>query len=291
MKKCIVSVGIPVMPHREHYISKCVKSVLSQSFSENYEIIIALHPGFNYRIKNEIIPSNVKINYLQSGASLSSKRNDIMKNSNSSYIINIDDDIIAETDWLINMINDAKKFNYDIFWGSAKPIYEKTFPSHLDYFEMDIGGFHYDRNGNLRRRGLIGCNFGFKNGLNHKRGAFLDLLGRGSSFFSDGEETLFFEECIDAKAGFINNSVVKHHIQKNRINFSYVIKNRCSNVRARILINKITKKNNIKYLNSRLKILLKTITIDFNGFKNIYFQFRLLCSAVFSFFLVLFFEK
>jgi len=276
-----VSVGIPIMPDREKYVDKCIKSIFEQTYSKHYEVIIAQHPGFTYKIKSNI-PDNLSIRFLDSGKPLSSKRNDIIKYALGKYIINIDDDIVAEPNWLENMMHAAIENDYDIFWGAAKPIYEKDFPESLDPFEMLIGGFHFDRKGNLRRKGLIGCNFGFRNGLNHKRGKFVETIGRGGAAIRDGEEILFMAECINPKSGFIKNSIVNHHIQSSRINFSYILKNRCSNVKARIFINNIIGESNRSYLFNRVKSFIKAFIPKNHLIKTIVLEYSVLKTTILS---------
>jgi len=282
MSNLIVTIGIPVMPHREHYIDQCLQSVIQQDYQESYEVLIVQHPGFKYQIKLNDIPRHISIKRLDSEKSLSQKRNDIIKYAKGDYIINIDDDVIAEHDWLGNMMHAVKQNDYDIFWGSAKPIYEKEFPRNLESFEMLIGGFHFDRKGNLRRKGLIGCNFGFRKGLLHKRGKFVESIGRGGKSIISGEETLFLAECINPKIGFICDSTVNHYIQIHRINFRYIVKNRCSNVRARIFINGIIGNSNIIYFISRIKMFVKAFYYNKQFLKNIYLEYSLLKTTFFS---------
>jgi glycosyltransferase involved in cell wall biosynthesis len=278
----IVTVGIPVVPQREHYLDQCLQSVLAQTYSDPYEIIIAQHPGFHYKIKAGGIPENVSIEFLNCGKSLSSKRNVVIENARGRYIVNIDDDVVPEPDWLVNMVNAAIKNDYDIFWGVAKPIYEGEFPESLAPFEMLIGGFHYDRKGELRRKGLIGCNFGFKKSLRHKRGKFVESLGRGGIAVQDGEETLFVAECINPKKGLVLNAVVNHYIQVERLNFSYIIQNRCSNVKAMVLINYIVGNSNSSYLINAIKDFIKAFRPGKHLGKNILLEYMLLRTAIFS---------
>jgi hypothetical protein len=288
MENPIVTIGIPVMPDREYYIDKCLQSVLAQTYSDSYEIIIAQHPGFNYRVKMDNLPEQVSIKLLASGASLSSKRNAIMEHAKGKYILNIDDDVIPEPDWLENMVHAAIENDYDVFWGLARPIYEIEFPENLDPFEMLIGGFHYDRKGRLRRKGLIGCNFGFRKGLNHKRGKFVEDIGRGGTAAQDGEETLFVIECIGPRMGAVQNAIVNHYIQPERINFSYILRNRCSNVKSSILMNNITGVGNLDLLRERTKEIIKAFRPRRHMFKTVILEGCLLTTTVLSIILAYF---
>ena len=280
IENSIVTIGIPVMPQRENYIDQCLQGVVAQSYLDKYEIIIAQHPGFNYEIKLINIPEHISLKLLHSGKTLSNKRNDIIVHASGKYIINIDDDVVPEHDWLENMLNAAVQNNYDIFWGLARPIYEKEFPDNLEPFEMLIGGFHFDRKGNLRRKGLIGCNFGFNKGLEHKRGKFVENMGRGGSATQDGEETLFLAESINPKMGLVKNGIVNHYVQSERINFGYVIKNRRSNVKADVFINQIVGKSNLRFLIDRFASFVKAFIPKKYFLKIILLESVLLTTAI-----------
>jgi glycosyltransferase involved in cell wall biosynthesis len=274
-----VTIGIPVIPDREHYMDQCLQAILAQTYTEPYEILIVQHPGFHYRVKADRIPDAVSIRLLSAGKTLSNKRNAIIENAIGQYIINIDDDVVPEPDWLENLMHTAVECNYDIFWGLARPVYEKEFPEDLDPFEILIGGFHYDRKGVLRRKGLIGCNFGFKKGLRHKRGMFVESIGRGAAV-QDGEEGLFVAECIHPRMGAANKAVVNHFVQANRINFQYIVKNQCSCVKARIFINRVTGAGNLAYLLDLLKVFIKALIPRQQFFRTIALEGSQLITAL-----------
>ena len=142
------------MPQRLGYIEKCLDSVLNQNYTGEIEIILSMHPGFKFETDKYYKPDNINFLKISSGSSLSEKRNDIIKSSTTDYILFIDDDVIVDTYWLTNMMKDVLKFNYDFFGGAAKPIYEAPFPEELDSFEMYIGGFHFNRFGELKKEDL-----------------------------------------------------------------------------------------------------------------------------------------
>lgn len=254
MEKPIATVGIGIMPDRENYTDRCLESLFRQSFKAQSEILLVQHPGYHYKVPFSC-PDNITIKEVESGKNLSSKRNDILKYAKGKYILFIDDDAFADANWLSIMITSAEIDNLDIFWGSIKPIYEKKLPESLYPYEMSLGGFHYDRNGKLRRIGLIGCNFGIRNGLEHKRGAFVETIGRGSEI-RGGEEILFYKEYHGNNSKFIENAVVYHHIQEDRINFKYILFNQFNNTLTQVYINKIVKESNT---NLGLSILINFI--------------------------------
>ena len=278
----IVTIGIPVMPQREHYIDKCLQSVVHQTFSEPFEVLIMQNPGFHYQPKLNEIPENVSLKLLTSGKSLSRKRNDIIKHAKGEYIINIDDDVVPEIDWLENMVQEARYYDYDIFWGLAKPIFEKELPKNLKPFEMLIGGFHFDHNEIIRREGLIGCNFGFRKAIKHKRGKFIECIGRGGELIRGGEEILFLAECINPRLGQVKNGIVKHYIQAERIRFAYVIRSRTSNVRAEIFINSIVGKSNWLFLINRINAFIKSFKPKKHFLMNILLELLLLITTIIS---------
>jgi glycosyltransferase involved in cell wall biosynthesis len=245
-------------------MDKCLEAVVAQTYTDPFEIIIAQHPGYDYSVKVSEIPENVCLKHLSCGSSLSSKRNAVMQHAKGKYIVNIDDDVVPEPDWLRNMVDAVLENDYDVFWGLVKPIYEKDFPEDLEPFEMLIGGFHFDRKGNLRRKGLIGCNFGFRRGLGHSRGKFCEELGRGRPL-NGGEEVLFVAESINPRIGLIKEAVVGHYIQKERVNFFYILGNQFMNVQTKVAIYRFQDKGSF--------IILKEIMREIPSLKqlDIYF--------------------
>ena len=245
MDDFIATIGVGVMPEGEAYAKLCVESLLNQKYSESFEILLAQHPGYHYDISHQI-PANITIVKVDSGESLSSKRNDILRHAKGKYILFIDDDAIADELWLYTMVKGAENFDADIFWGSIKPIFEKELPKFLLPFEIYIGGFHYNNQGRLCIKGLIGCNFGIRKGLDHSRGHFIETLGRGSEI-RGGEEILYIKEYYGDKTQFIQGAVVYHHIQSHRINFKYILYNQLNNTLSRVFINKTIGVSNKKY--------------------------------------------
>ena len=245
------------MPEREHYTNICIDSLLNQKFDKNYEIILAQHPDYGYKVPFTT-PENITIRKIDSGKHLSAKRNDILMHAKGKYILFIDDDAFADDSWLNIMVSGAEKNGSDIFWGSIKPIFEKELPEDLMPFEMYIGGFHYDINGNLRRKGIIGCNFGIRKGLNHSRGRFIDSLGRGSKI-RGGEENLFLKEYLGDRINFLQNAIVYHHIQSDKLNFKYIIYNQLNNAKSNTYMNKIIGSSNRKFIITTLLNLGKSL--------------------------------
>lgn len=270
----IVTIGIPVIPQREHYTQLCLDSICNQVFDRSFEILLAQHTGYHYEVPFSI-PDNVIINQVESGESLSSKRNDILKHAKGKYILFVDDDIIADKNWLANMITSAEKNNSDIFWGTAKPIYEEQLPENIIPFEMYIGGFHYDSNGKLRRKGIIGCNFGIRKDLEHARGHFVEFLGRGSEI-RGGEENLFLKEYVGDNISFVENAVVHHHIQSYKINFKYILYNQFNNTISQVFINNVLKISNRKFGADLIKEFIKSFIPRKNHLMNFILSFFML---------------
>jgi glycosyltransferase involved in cell wall biosynthesis len=270
LQDIIATVGIPVIPQREPYTKLCFESILKQEFTQPFEILIIEHPGYQFTITN-LIPEHITINHVGSGPSLAAKRNDILAHALGKYILFIDDDIIAEKNWLSTMVAAAENNSLDIFWGAVRPIFEKEIPRHLIPFEMCIGGFHYDSHGRLRLKGMIGCNFGIKNGLEHTRGQFVETLGRGSEIRS-GEETLFLKEYCGKSIRFIEDAIVYHYINSNRINYSYILYNQYNNALATVYINKLIKANNKKYGLDIIASLIKSMVPQKSYLKKIFLR-------------------
>ncbi len=113
MKDELISVIIPVY-NGEKYIEKCVKSVISQTYS-NIEIII-VNDGSTDKTLN--ICSNIKDNRIviltQDNTGVSAARNYGLDNAKGNYVIFIDADDFVEENMLEVLYNNIKKADYDI---------------------------------------------------------------------------------------------------------------------------------------------------------------------------------
>lgn len=119
----LVSIIVPIYNSEKH-ISKCIKSILSQTY-KNFELIL-INDGSTDNSKKIIEQFKKKddrikvINKENSG--VADTRNLGIKNANGFYIMFIDNDDYIEQNYIETFINANKDENYDIVLGGYKRV-------------------------------------------------------------------------------------------------------------------------------------------------------------------------
>lgn len=207
----------------------CIDSLKEQSLPPK-EIILVLDPDQDlidfYKSR---IPGCIKI-FVSNSGGLSNARNAGVKNAKGEIIAFIDDDAVADKDWLRNLV-----INYDDqrvvgVGGFIKPVWEGKrslwFPEELDW----IVGCSYkglpERKAFVRNS--IGCNMSFRKEVFEKVGYFRVSIGRFGKKLLAGEEAEFslrvLETIPDAKIVYDPSAVVNHIVPKSRANIRYAFK-------------------------------------------------------------------
>ena len=123
-----VTVIIPVY-NSEKYISKCLDSILNQSY-DDYEILI-VNDGSkdnSKRIVDEYkgkYPEKI-IFYNQENKGVSITRNESIKKANGKYVMFVDNDDYLDSDYIEKYVNAIEEADYDIAIGGYRRITEKN---------------------------------------------------------------------------------------------------------------------------------------------------------------------
>lgn len=117
-----VSVIIPVY-NSEKYISKCIESVLNQTF-QDFEIIV-INDGS--KDNSQSILENYKQKYSekivlvkQQNMGVSKTRNKAIEMARGEYIMFIDNDDYIDKDYIENFVKEIENGNYDVVLGGYK---------------------------------------------------------------------------------------------------------------------------------------------------------------------------
>ena len=111
----------------EKYISKCLDSILEQTYKD-YEILI-VNDGSkdnSQKIINEYknkYPEKI-ISIEQENKGVSETRNESIKRANGEYIMFIDNDDYLDKDYIETFVNEIEKKDYDIVLGGYRRITE-----------------------------------------------------------------------------------------------------------------------------------------------------------------------
>ena len=137
-----VTIGMPVYGV-EKYIRKSLFSALSQTYKEEYEVLVVddLGPDNSMSIVKELQAShprgkNIRILTQPQNMGCWAARNRILDEAQGEYLLLLDSDDYLSEDALEKMIDVAEKYKTDVVYGSVEPIPEAGKPTNLT--EKDI---------------------------------------------------------------------------------------------------------------------------------------------------------
>ncbi|OMG55124.1 hypothetical protein BJN45_08230 [Azonexus hydrophilus] len=168
-----------------------------------------------------MVRENIKIIDVAS-RNISIARNACLKNSSGKYLAFIDDDEIADINWLGTLHSALTSNNVDGVFGAILPIHDPAIPQwivksspFLKFFKNNNARVETGGTGNLLMKSQIVKETGL---------SFNQDFGR-----TGGEDTLFFYELN--KAGYIficeNKSIVNEHVTPDRVVLSKLFKRYC----------------------------------------------------------------
>lgn len=210
------------------YVLDCIFSIQKQTFLPNEILLILDHDIELINFYKSVVPADVKI-LSSNGFGLSNARNAGIKNSKSEIIAFIDDDAVADKDWLKNIFKNYSEPNVAGVGGLVVPLWAEGkffdwFPEELNW----IVGCSY-KGLNKRRKAIrnpIGCNMSFRHSVFEKVGYFRHDIGRLGKVLLDGEEPEFssrvYRKLPDAKIMNDPSAVVLHNVSPKRMTFKYL---------------------------------------------------------------------
>jgi len=218
---------------RYNDLLETVNSIMMQTYP-NIEIIVSIdnNEKMLYRLK-EIFRSGFKIITNNKKKGLSDTRNAGISVATGDIIAFIDDDAIADKEWVNNIVCSYEDENIVAVGGRLIPIWTKErpkwFPPELDW----VVGCTYKGHPEIKTqvRNLIGCNMSFRREVIVNEEIYFSAeIGRIDKIPLGCEETLF---CIKLKNAnnryeiiYSPDAIVFHKVVKYREKISYVLK-RC----------------------------------------------------------------
>lgn len=208
---------------------ECLDSLKKQSVKP-FEVIVVLDPVRDlvefYRSR---LDCDVKV-VVSNGFGLSNARNAGVKNARGDIVAFIDDDAVADKDWLLNLLESYKDSKVVGVGGLIKPLWEGSRPKWFPHELYWIVGCSYKGLPEYKAvvRNPIGCNMSFKRIAFEKVGYFRSDVGRFGRKLLAGEEAEFsmrvLEKIPDSKIIYEPSAVVYHRVNKKRLNLKYLWK-------------------------------------------------------------------
>jgi len=213
---------------RHGLVSKCIASLKEQTLPA-HEILLVLEPD------EKLLPhyqsedaKGVKI-VISGERGLSSARNAGVANSNGAIIAFIDDDAIAEEEWLENLMRDFDDPTVIGVGGAIIPMWEgnrpKWFPEELDW----TVGCTYKGLPSVKAmvQNPLGCNMAFRRSAFERAGQFDTRVGRLGKVLLGSEEAEFARRLLSLspKSRILHDPslVVHHRVPGSRTTLSHVL--------------------------------------------------------------------
>ncbi len=206
----------------------CIESVKNQTLAPK-EIIVVLDPDdvlVDYYKKR--LGSDVKL-VTSDAFGLSSARNMGIKSSDSELIAFIDDDAVADCNWLKNIIANFEDPSVIGAGGRIIPMWPDKDPGWFPEELYWIVGCSYKGlpTSKAEIRNPIGCNMVFRRSLFDRVGLFSTILGRVGNVLLGHDDTEFGirakRRVVGSKIVYVPEAVVYHRVAKRRVSFRYVL--------------------------------------------------------------------
>jgi glycosyltransferase involved in cell wall biosynthesis len=210
-------------------VAACIASVKAQSLPPK-EIIVVLDPNADlinyYRSR---LDTGIKL-LISPAFGLCSARNMGIANSASELVAFIDDDAVADPDWLKNLVQNFEDLSVVGVGGRIIPVWPKKNPEWFPEELYWIVGCSYKGLPNIKApiRNPIGCNMAFRRSTFEAIGCFSIDVGRVGNKLLGHDDTDFGIR-IARKLPYVQilfepNAIVYHQVSPNRVNLKYVIK-------------------------------------------------------------------
>jgi len=234
----IIKVSVVVCSYsQERYLDtiETIESLVRQSY-QNIEIVLVVDR--NLDLFNDFSRSNClkSLNNLKIGFSnlpgLSNARNKGVKLSSGNIIAFIDDDAVADADWIYNLAILYQDPQVVGVGGPMKPLWISGKCTWIpEEFYWTMGCSYKSQKSTVHCvRSNFGSNMSFRSEIFEDVGLFDDEFGLVDNIIRTGEETEFsirvLNKLKDSKIIYTPNAIVYHKIYKFRKSLSFLMK-RC----------------------------------------------------------------
>jgi glycosyltransferase involved in cell wall biosynthesis len=224
-----ISVIIPTYKRLIDF-EECLISIINQNYpKERYEIIAVDQGTEGIDKVLEKYRSNENLKFISKNKiGLSIARKVGAENSLGEVIAYIDDDAVADKNWLLNLSKGFQKDNIGIVGGKVLPIWGNNAKEiHKQKYSYTRSLFSLFDLGEKDRivPHVIGVNFSVRKKLFSEFGFFDESVGRIGSSLLGGEETEFCERASKKyDVMYSANAIVHHKVLNYRLTTHWLIK-------------------------------------------------------------------
>lgn len=227
--------------NRADVLPKCLESLANQTVDkELFEVLIIDNNSTDgtKEITTDFCKENLNFRYIfEEKQGLSQARNRAIDEAKGKYIAYIDDDAIADKDWIekiLTVIQNDK--DIAVFGGKILPWYNTKKPKWFqdEFGTHSWGNKHLQLNLQNYPFGLSGSNMIFKKDILVKYNGFPAEYGMTGNKIAFGEESLLFNKMLknNENVQYFPDIVVYHLVSEKYYDLKYVFKRSIQNGKA-----------------------------------------------------------
>ncbi len=215
---------------RADYLRKAVESLTEQSLdAANFEIIVVDNGSSDdtKQVVTEEFSSVSNLRYLYEPVpGLSRARNLAWQSAEGEYIVYLDDDAIANPNWMNGYLETFRAQDVAAVGGDVFPLWEAPRPDWLhDRLLSMLSVYQLSETPTILSpdQAVAGCNVGYTVADLRAVGGFNESLGRTGKGLLSGEESLLREELEKRSRHTLYEPSlsVEHHVAPSRLNKSW----------------------------------------------------------------------
>jgi len=212
---------------RLRYLLDCIVSLKKQSLKPD-EIILVLDPCPDLvEFYESKLFEDARV-VVSQRRGLSNARNAGVRSAKGEIVSFIDDDAVADENWLENLVKNYEDTNVVGVGGLIKPLWEDGYPTWFPEELNWIVGCSYkglpERKASVRNP--IGCNMSFRRTVFERVGYFRSDIGRFGKKLLASEETELSMRVLskiqNSKIIYEPSAIVHHKVNKRRGSLKYV---------------------------------------------------------------------
>jgi len=249
--------------YKRDHIVDTLKSIAALQLPEYVSLEVVVVDNDEHAYAEELVKAqasimDIPVFYRQESAkNIALARNCSINNANGEWVAFIDDDEVADPDWLAKLLSTAQTYQADAVFGRVK----STYPSHTPQWIIDSGVF--DRpavsNGQEVTSGATNSTL-ISQAAIHK----YQLKFDSSYGLTGGEDADFFYRLYQHGGKLVcsNEAFVSEEVASNRLNINYLLKRalRIGETYTRYRIQKAPLANKFAYFTD---VLIKLIILLF----------------------------
>ncbi len=215
--------------NRAESLRDTIESLVRQKTQAcSYEIIVVDNNSKDHT-ENIAKSFNGKVKYIfEAKQGLSYARNTGIREAKGQIIAFTDDDVIADSNWILSMYQCFKETKAFAVGGKIERLWNCDRPEWLSdelmgpLIVQDLGFIR--KRWDQKNRHMIGANMAFHRSIFEKKGGFKEELGRKGDALTGGEDREIFRRMFEGNVPIFYepNAIIHHKVEPERLTKEYI---------------------------------------------------------------------